>query len=44
MVKDANSTAQWRKTNKKVTFVDWLLTGFMVWLQPSLNVVAHVSS
>merc|ERR1712203_714182 len=28
--KEANSTVQWLKTNKKVTFVDWCPTGFKV--------------
>jgi len=30
--KEANSTVQWLKTNKKVTFVEWCPTGFKVGL------------
>ena len=30
--KEANATVQWLKTNKKVTFVEWVLTGFKVGL------------
>merc|ERR1712154_183503 len=28
--KEANATVQWLKTNKKVTFVEWVPTGFKV--------------
>merc|ERR1712060_835461 len=30
--KEANATVQWLKTNKKVTFVEWVPTGFKVGL------------
>merc|ERR1719430_966398 len=30
--KKANATVQWLKTNKKVTFVEWVPTGFKVGL------------
>jgi len=30
--KEANATVQWMKTNKKVTFVEWVPTGFKVGL------------
>jgi len=30
--KEANATVQWLKTNKKVTFVEWIPTGFKVGL------------
>merc|ERR1712172_23505 len=30
--KKANATVQWMKTNKKITFVEWMPTGFKVGL------------
>merc|ERR1719347_2323870 len=34
--KEANATVQWLKTNKKVTFVEWVPTGFKVGLNEVL--------
>jgi len=41
--KEANATVQWLKTNKKVTFVEWIPTGFKVGLNevPAANVGDH---
>merc|ERR1712129_400980 len=38
--KEANATVQWLKSNKKVTFVEWVPTGFKVGLNevPAANV------
>ena len=41
--KEANATVQWLKTNKKVTFVEWVPTGFKVGLNevPAARVGDH---
>ena len=41
--KEANATVQWLKTNKKVTFVEWVPTGFKVGLNevPATRVGEH---
>merc|ERR1712115_402773 len=41
--KEANATVQWLKTNKKVTFVEWVPTGFKVGLNevPAASVGDH---